>query len=125
MFTIKHTGNFNKTERFMSAALRVKYQSILESYGAKGVDVLAAATPIDTGKTAGLWSYKVSVTKKGYNISWSNSNSEFGVPVVVLIQYGHGTSGGAYVQGIDFINPAMAPILNGLAQNLLREVSNL
>jgi hypothetical protein len=125
MITFKHTGNFKLTEKFMKGAIKHNPRPTLIKYGRKGVLVLAAETPKDTGETANSWDYKLISTKDGYSLEWTNSNAEFGVPVVILIQYGHGTGNGAYVQGRDFINPALKPILDQLAEDLTKEVFSL
>jgi hypothetical protein len=125
MIRFKQSGNFNNTERFLSNATRIKAHSILENYARLGVNELAAATPVDTGVTADSWGYEIRTTRKGYTINWTNSNVNNGVPIVILIQYGHGTGNGGYVQGRDFINPAIQPVVDKIVQNLWEEVSRL
>ena len=125
MITITQKGNFRNTERFFSRAQSLRLHSILDSYGKKGVAALASATPKDTGLTASSWGYKITSTKNDYKITWFNSHEENGIMPAILIQYGHGTKGGTYVQGIDYINPAMRPIFDDLAQAIWKEVSNL
>jgi hypothetical protein len=125
MITFKHSGTFNKTERFMTRAIKHNPKPILNRYGRQGVLALAAATPKNTGETADAWDYNIKTTTRGYSLSWTNSNAIMGLPVVILIQYGHGVIGGGYVQGIDFINPALKPILEKLAQDISKEVSSL
>lgn len=123
MIKFTHSGNFNRTERFMSNAKKFNIQNILNQYGQQGVSALAYATPKDTGVTASSWGYRIDVTKSGYKLVWTNSSEHDGVPIVILIQYGHGTSSGAYIPGIDFINPALAPILDKIANAITEEVS--
>lgn len=125
MITISHKGDFKNTERFLTNAQRLNIRDILIKYGREGVAALSLATPKDTGKTAASWSYKIDMTQKGYQIAWFNSNEENGVLPAVLIQYGHGTRGGGYIQGIDYINPAMQPIFNNIAVEIWKEVSKL
>jgi hypothetical protein len=125
MITINQKGDFHNTERLFSNAKKLDVRRILESYGAKGVSALSAATPKDTGQTAAAWSYKIEVSNNSYSIGWYNSFEENGVKVAFLIQYGHGTRGGTYVQGIDYINPAIGPILNEISEAIWKEVSKL
>ena len=99
--------------------------SILHKYGKLGVSALAAATPVDTGKTASSWDYTVTVSKGSATIAWTNSNVNNGVPIALLIQYGHGTGTGGYVQGRDYIKPAIQPILDDLTKALWKEVTEL
>ena len=123
MISVVHRGNFEKTEKFFSRARRKDYLRVLSFYGERGLNALAANTPVDTGKTAKSWSYKVFQGSKSAGIVWSNSNTtESGIPIVVLIQYGHGTRNGAYVQGRDFINPAIQPIFDEIAEKVWEEV---
>jgi hypothetical protein len=125
MISFGHKGDFSKTERFLNAAQRLQIQRILQNYGWQGVRALSMATPTDTGLTASCWSYEIRVTPKGCRLAWYNSNFENGAPVAILIQYGHGTKNGAYVQGIDYINPVMQPLFNTIADALWEEVSRL
>jgi hypothetical protein len=127
MITITQKGDFKNTEKLLNSSdvLRLNVQRILEGYGLAGVNALSDATPKDTGLTADSWSYEIVNSKSWCSVTWSNSNSEFGVPVAILIQYGHGTKNGTYVQGIDFINPAIRPIIDKIALSIYEEVSNL
>lgn len=95
----------------------------LDSVAKQGVSALASATPIDSGETASSWNYEIIRTKNGAIIYWTNNNINKGVPIAILIQYGHATDNGAYVQGIDFINPAMRPIFNEIAETAWKEVT--
>lgn len=97
----------------------------LERYGQEGVAALSSATPADTGLAANSWYYTVEVTKNGASITWSNSDVEGGFPVAVMIQYGHGTGTGGYVSGRDYINPAIVPIFDKIAESVWREVTAL
>lgn len=103
----------------------INIRTILEKYGREGVSALSASTPIRTGTTANSWGYVITTNRNGYSIKWTNSNVVGGVPVAILLQYGHGTGTGGYVQGRDFINPAMQPIFDKLAEEAWREVTNI
>ena len=117
-------GDWKRTNTFLKRLLNQDVGSILNKYGKLGVLALAQATPKDTGTTAASWWHKVEKTKEGYRLVWTNSNLSDGIPVAMLIQYGHGTRGGTYVEGIDYINPALAPIFEELADALWKEVTN-
>lgn len=122
---IKHRGNFSHTDRFFMKISQRYYLQILEKYGQAGVEALANSTPKDTGKTASLWSYKIEETDHGYAIFWENSNVHNHVNIAVILQYGHGTRNGGYVRGIDYINPALQPIFNGIANDAWKEVTSV
>jgi hypothetical protein len=124
MITFKQTGNFNLTEKFLIKSRSNLVRTVLERYAKEGVSALSAATPRDTGETAAKWDYEIKITRTGYSLTWTNSSVSNGAPVVILIQYGHGTRNGGYVEGRDFINPAIKPILDRLTENLWKEVSN-
>lgn len=123
MFTLKATGDFRKSRNFLERLIRQDYYSILDKYGQMGVEALSAATPVQTGRTASSWQYEIEKSKSGATIIWSNNNINEGVNIALILQYGHGTGTGAYVQGIDYINPAMAPLFNELADNVWKEVN--
>lgn len=122
MIIIKHRGNFNNTERFLKKP-RAYYARILERYGKQGVSALASATPVDSGETANAWDYEVKTTGNSFVLCWTNSNIVNGVPIAIIIQYGHGTRNGGYVQGRDYINPAIRPIFDKISQELWAEVT--
>jgi hypothetical protein len=124
MFSFKHRGNFNNTERFLNKAGRLNYRQILDRYAGAGVRALSSATPIDTGLTKTSWDYYIKVSSKYSKIVWTNSHIENGVPIAIILQYGHGTKNGGFVQGRDYINPAIRPIFDSLAEDLWREVLN-
>lgn len=123
MIRFKHSGDFKHTEAFFKNATRQSPESILQKYGQAGVDALAAATPKDTGATAASWSYEIVATRSGYSIYWSNSNENRGVNIALILQYGHGTGTGGYVKGIDYINPAIRPIFDEIANAAWKEVT--
>lgn len=123
MIRFKHSGDFKHTEAFFKNATRQSPESILQKYGQAGVDALAAATPKDTGATAASWSYEIVATRSGYSIYWSNSNENRGVNIALILQYGHGTGTGGYVKGVDYINPAIRPIFDEIANAAWKEVT--
>lgn len=124
--SITSEGNFEKTLKFLDALKQQKYLSILSKYGELGVKALQESTPKRTGKTAASWGYKAEKTKDGYSITWTNdSTTDRGIPIVLLLIYGHATRNGGYVEGIDFINPALDPIFKDMADAAWREVRRL
>ena len=126
MIRINHRGDFDKLEKFFKRnASSTKYLRILEKYGQQGVDALSANTPVDSGKTASSWYYKIKRTRRGATITWYNSNITSGVPIAILLQYGHATGSGGFVEGVDFINPALKPIFEKMSIEIWREVSAL
>ena len=121
----KHSGNFNQIEAWLVRAKKLQVKPILEKYGQLGVQQLAQATPVDSGITANSWDYKVSLSNDGYVINWTNDHAVDGVPIAIILQYGHGTRNGGYVPGRDYINPALKPILDALSDKLWEEVRRL
>lgn len=122
IIVLKQKGSWEKTQRFLRRCRRLDVRKVLEAYGQEGVDALAAATPKDTGKTAASWGYKIETRTDGVAIVWTNANIVEGVPIAVILQYGHGTRNGGYVEGIDYINPTMRPIFEKIAQRAFGEV---
>lgn len=122
--SFKHKGNFSKSRRFLSRMLDPLKLSVLHQYGRKGVEALRDATPKDDGSTAASWGYEVVRGKTGDKIIWTTSGdfTRNGTPVVILLQYGHGTRAGTYVEGIDFINPALKPIFDQLSEEIRKEM---
>lgn len=118
------SGSFNKLENFLRGSSRNKVFSQLERYGQDGVSALESATPIESGETRNLWSYKVNKTGDSYSITWSNSHIVDGVPIAIILQYGHGTGTGGYVQGRDYINPAMRPVFDNIADKVWKAVTS-
>lgn len=118
------TGSFNKTDKFLAYIRGMDVGSILAKYGALGVDALSAATPENTGLTANSWSYEVTGSKGDYKITWINTNMHEGVAIAILIQYGHGTGTGGYVQGRDYINPAAKPVFDQIANDVWKAVTS-
>lgn len=123
MIKFKHKGNFKNTDKFFSDIYSIDYKNMLSIYGREGAQALESATPVSTGETARAWKYDIIKNKNGYQIVWSNTNMVDGIPVVILIQYGHGTKNGGYVEGIDFVNPALAPIFKKMADRIWKEVT--
>lgn len=124
MITFKHKGDWSKTNSFLEKALEIVKWGELDKYGRKGVEVLAAATPKDTGLTSESWYYEIKHYKDGAKIEWLNSNSNKGIPIAILIQYGHALQNGAYVQGVDFINPALKPVFDAIADDAWKELTD-
>lgn len=118
----RQKGDFRRTSDFLKRVNRLNLDVILNQYGQEGVEALRAATPKDTGTTANSWNYAVHKGTGSITITWSNSNIVDGVPIAVILQYGHGTRNGGYVQGTDYINPAMKPIFDKIAQRAWEEV---
>lgn len=125
MIKFTQKGNFNKTERFLTKAARSDYLNNLERFGNEGVAALMDATPVDSGETARSWEYKITRKKGLYSIEFFNSNVVNGIPIAIILQYGHGTNNGGYVQGRDYINPAIQPIFDKLADKAWKEVTTL
>ena len=124
MISLKSTGDFKKTDRFLNRVKSGDIFSRLSQYGRMGVDALSSATPIDTGRAAHSWTYQVGTGGGKTSISWLNTDVEGGVNVAIILQYGHGTGTGGYVQGRDYINPAMRPVFDKIAEAVWREVTN-
>lgn len=123
MITFTQKGDFSKTTKFLQRLKEIGRASDLDKYGKMGVEALAHATPRDSGKTASSWGYEIEHKRGQTSIIWTNSNVNEGVPIAVILQYGHGTGWGAYVKGVDYINPAMAPVFNEIADKVWKEVT--
>lgn len=111
---ITATGSFKDTMTFLEKIKMKSYLSNIEAIAQEGVERLKAATPVDTGVTADSWGYTITKTDSSVKITWTNDNSTKGIPIVVLLHYGHGTRQGGYVEGRDFINPALKPLMDKL-----------
>lgn len=120
---ITSSGDFSKTLKFLNHLQHKDYLNILAEYGRRGVEILRAATPVNTGKTADSWYYEIENGRDKTTISWCNRNVNEGVVIAAIIQYGHGTGWGTYVSGIDYINPAMKPVFDELANECWKEVT--
>lgn len=125
MVVISHKGDFNKTEKFLKGYSKSIILKHLDRYGREGVEALSSATPVDTGLTAASWDYEIHIDKDSYAIVWTNSNVVDGVPIAIILQYGHGTKNGGYVQGIDYINPAIRPIFDKISNDVWKEITLL
>lgn len=123
MIKIVHRGNFKNTERFLRKNKKLDISDILKIYGELGVEALSANTPVESGETANSWSYEIVKDRDGWRIYWRNSHVNKGIPIAILIQYGHGTGTGGYVEGRDFINPALRPVFDELANKAWEEVT--
>jgi hypothetical protein len=124
MISAKSTGSFDKTIKFLETMQSGRIFKVLDSYGRKGVDLLSSATPRDTGETAESWGYKVNNRGNRHSINWFNTHREDHVNIAVIIQYGHGTGTGGWVEGIDYINPVMRPLFDKIVNDIWMEVRN-
>lgn len=123
--TIKTKGSFKNFLSFSDKMLKRDYVKVLDRYAKSGLEALKANTPVDTGKTQDSWYYEIIQDKQGIKIVWKNSNvTSYGTPIVLFIQYGHYTKSGTFIQGIDFINPALKPIFSKIADNIWMEVTS-
>lgn len=123
MITFRQKGDFSKTMSFLERAKESVKLGTLDRYGREGVAALSSATPVDTGLTARSWYYKIERDKNTATISFFNSNIQNGVPIAIVLQYGHGTRNGGWVQGRDYINPAIQPIFDKIANTAWKEVT--
>lgn len=124
MISASAKGSFKNTEAFLRNVSKVNVQAILQSAAEQGVKALAAATPIDSGLAKNSWGYEIVTTRGGARITWTNTDVENGFPVAVMLQYGYGTGTGGYVQGKDYINPAMRPIFDQIADKVWKAVTS-
>lgn len=125
MIRFRHKGDFSKSTNFLKRVKNGMNLRSLDEYGRKGVAALSSATPVDTGQTANSWYYKIERTNTSVSLVFCNSNVQNGVPIAIVLHYGHGTGTGGWVQGRDYINPAIQPIFDEIANNLWREVTKL
>ena len=125
MISFRHQGDFSKSTKFLEKAKRAVKLMDLDRFGREGVAALASATPIDTGLTANSWRYKIEYARDSVTISFDNTNIQNGVPIAIILQYGHGTRNGGWVEGRDYINPAIQPIFDKIADDAWREVTKL
>lgn len=124
--TVEVKGDWKATMKFLGSmkSSDSKIRAVLESCGRSGVAALSSATPVESSLTASSWDYEIHKTGNGYQIDWINTNLHEGVPIAVILQYGHGTGTGGYVQGRDYINPAMRPIFDQIAEKAWKAVSS-
>lgn len=125
MISFRQKGDFSKLTRFLEKAKKAVRLDDLDKYGREGVAALASATPVDTGLTANSWNYSISNSNGSITISFYNSNIQNGVPIAIILQYGHGTRNGGWVEGRDYINPAIQPVFDRIANDAWREVTKL
>lgn len=124
MLEMNNSGSFDNVERFLNRMAKGDIFNTLEAFAKQGVAALESATPFNTGITAASWDYTIKRSRSTYTITWTNSNMAGGVPVAILLQLGHGTGTGGYVQGQDFINPAMRPVFDRLADQAWKAVTS-
>lgn len=125
MISFRQKGDFSKLTRFLEKAKEVVRLGDLDKYGREGVAALASATPVDSGQTSNSWYYEIVNRKGSATITFYNSNIQNGVPIAILLQYGHGTRNGGWVQGRDYINPAIQPVFDKIADSAWKEVTKL
>lgn len=125
MITFRQKGDFSNLTRYLERAKEVIKLGDLDKYGQEGVDALSSATPVDSGLTASSWYYKIENKNGSAIISFYNSNVNNGVPIAIILQYGHGTNNGGWVEGRDYINPAILPIFEKIANDAWEEVTKL
>ena len=123
LISFNSKGDFSKTIKFLSKSVNSDIRKILDQYGRDGVKALSSNTPKDSGLTAQSWSYKIKTTKTRVTLSWFNSNSEAGVPIAIILQYGHATKNGGWVEGVDYVNPSLKPIFDKMANAAWMEVN--
>ena len=126
MIKVKVKGNYDKTERFLKENENplIRLRGVLEKYGREGIAVLSSDTPIDTGETASSWDYRIEEGKDFISLVFTNNKTTYtGIPIAILLQYGHGNGRGGYVQGRDYINPAIQPVFDKLADAAWKEVN--
>lgn len=123
MITFRQKGDFSKLNGYLERVKRAAKMSILDKYGREGVAALASATPVDTGKTASSWYYRIDNRPGSISITFNNSNIQNGVPIAIVVHYGHATGNGGWVEGRDYINTAIQPIFDKLANEVWREVT--
>lgn len=124
MLTFASSGSFAKMDKFLSSMQSANFRRILEAEGERGRQALIRATPRDSGITASSWGYTTRQNRGSVSIVWTNTTIKGGVPLVVMLQFGHGTGTGGYVQGRDFINPAMKPVFDQIADNVWKAVTS-
>lgn len=125
MISFKQKGDFSKTEKFLKKSFGRDYITVLEKYAQQGVAALSAATPIDSGQTAVSWKYEIIQNNSTISIVWKNTNVNKGANIALMLQYGHGTRNGGYVSGRDYINPALQPIFDKMADAAWKEVTSI
>lgn len=125
MISFRQKGDFSKLNRYLERVKEAARLSILDKYGREGVAALSSATPVDSGETANSWSYEISHSNGSASITFNNSHINKGVPIAIILQYGHGTGTGGWVEGRDYINPAIQPIFDKIVDAAWKEVTKL
>lgn len=126
VISFKQKGDFKKLDKYLKDVSKVaKLKSVFDKYGRAGVQALSSATPTETGLAASSWYYEIEQTSTSVKITFLNSDIEDGFPVAIMLQYGHGTGTGGWVEGRDYINPAIQPIFDKLAEDVWKEVTRL
>ena len=125
MIKFKQKGDFSRTTKYFQKAEKAARLPDLDRFGEIGVSALSTATPIDSGRTANSWSYKITRTRQTTTIGFYNDNVQQGVPIAIILQYGHATGNGGYVQGRDYINPSIQPVFDKILDDAWREVTSL
>ena len=125
MISFRQKGNFSKLNSFFERAKRVARLSILDKYGREGVAALSYATPVESGETANSWFYEIEHNNRSATIKFCNSNINEGIPIAIILQYGHGTGTGGWVEGRDYINPAIQPIFDQITNEAWKEVTKI
>ena len=125
MIKFRQKGDFSKLTRYFERVKEVVKLGDLDKYGREGVAALESATPVDTGLTASSWRYEIDHGKDSVSISFYNDNIQNGVPIAIILQYGHGTRNGGWVQGRDYINPVIRPLFDKIADEAWKEVIKL
>lgn len=123
MISFKSNGNWKKTDNWMAKMSRGDFYKNLDTLATRGKNALSTATPVDSGKTAALWNYKIENKRGRVTITWYNDHVVNGVPIAIILQYGHGTGTGGYVSGRDYINPAIQPVMDKIADQIWKEVT--
>ena len=125
MITFRHKGDFSNLTKFLERAKEAAHIGVLDKYGREGVAALASATPVDSGLTASSWYYEIENKNGSAKITFYNSNIQNGIPIAIILQYGHGTGTGGWVEGRDYINPAIQPVFDRIVDSAWREVTKL
>lgn len=122
--SVEQSGDFKNLEKFLSRMSRGDIFTALDKFGREGVSALRSATPVDSGASAASWGYEITRSRRSWALQWTNSHTANGIPIVILLQYGHGTGTGGYVQGRDFINPAIKPVFDRIADGVWKVVTS-
>jgi hypothetical protein len=125
MIKVRSRGDYSKVTRYLERVKDAARFSVLDKYGSQGVAALSAATPVESGETAGSWGYEITRNSGSAKITFVNTNVNQGVPIAIILQYGHGTGTGGWVEGRDYINPAIQPIFDKIVEDAWREVTKV